>query len=360
MKKISMCQLFGSYNYAGISRVAVELALRLQKKMDVTLACRKIERNVEEDINLVELTPKNTFELWAKAEDLTKRYDIIHTHDVYSLPGLLKNKGNAKIVYTEHGLIPLKYCRPNDYLGTLFAHICRRFSKKPDLAVGISDYLVDELNVLGFKNVIKIPNGVDLGAFSCSADKNILNAEQQGYPLLLKVGLIDKHRATNYHIDSMHFVLEKYPNASLLFAGVGDINYYREKTRRANLSSSVKFLGFVNRKLIPLYYNVADVVLSVDYVHGFGLPILEGMACGKPIIARNSYAMREHILNSGGGVLVEGQHPREVALALEKILSNYAFYSSRATSYAKQFDWSVIVDRYCAAYESILNCGCCN
>lgn len=357
MPNASILQLFGYYDYAGISRVAVDLSLRLAKSFNITLACRKIVRKPEDNIEIIELAPKNTLDLWKKLKDMTSQFDIIHSHDVYSLPGLSGDR-KAKVVYTDHGIVPLRYSTTmmKSLHGTLFAHFCRFFAREVDVSVGISDYIVDELKRrVGCKNVIKIPNGVYLEKFR-PIDKLDEHLKLDfGDPMLLKVGLIENHRAIDYHISSMPFILKKFPRASLVFIGKGsNISHYKERVQAMGLGDHIHFLGWISHKILPLYYNAADIILQVDYCHGFGLPTLEGMACGKPVIARDAYAMREHLQKSGAGVLVQGKDPHELVVAIERILDNYDFYASKAREYAAHFSWENVATKYKEVYKRLL------
>jgi glycosyltransferase involved in cell wall biosynthesis len=355
MPKRFLAILFGEYNYAGITQVAVQLAIKLRETFDITLICRRIVRKVEEGVEIIELRPKTTLELWKMLGKTVDQFDIVHTHDVYTLPGLLRRKRKARIIYTDHGIVPMKYSRIASIPGTLFAHFCRLFSPRADLTVGISDYIVDELRQIGCQSVVKIPNGIDTEKFRPISEPEKILKLKCGNPMLLKVGLIEMHKAIDYHIASMPFILKKFPEARLVFIGTGrDLAYYRAKVKALRLDRVIHFIGWVPHEIMPLYYNAADIVLAVDYCHSFGLPILEGMACGKPVIARNGYAMREHVLNSRAGVLVQGENPREVATAVDQIMDNYDFYSSRAREYAKLFDWGVIAAQYRKVYESVL------
>lgn len=357
MKRARICQLFGFYDHAGICRVAVELALRLRKVFDVTLVCRKILRKPEEDIEIIELNTRNTIDLWRKLQKVRKLFDVVHTHDVYSLPGLVIGQRSTKIVYTDHGIVPLKYQSRilRGFQGFAFAHFCRFFARWTDVSIGVSDYITAELKRIGCLNVLTIPNGVDLQMFRPIDEPMKFHKLKIGSPMLLKVGLIEKHKGVDYHIAAMPFILKKFPRANLVFIGSGkDIDRYRRLVEAKGLNRFVHFLGWVPRYLLPLYYNAADVVLQVDYWHSFGLPILEGMACGKPVIARNAYAMKEHILRSRAGVLIDGKDPQELVEALDQVLSNYEYYSLKARQYAEGFGWDKVVAKYVKVYEKVL------
>jgi len=128
----------------------------------------------------------------------------------------------------------------------------------------------------------------------------------------------------------------------------------QRKVRRLNIEQHVIFVGFKPDQVLVNYYNAADIIVEIPKWHGFGLPILEGMACGKPVITRNAYAMREHILSSGAGLLVNGDDPKEVANAILKVMTNYYLYTHKARSYAERFNWVRIADEYKQLYLGLL------
>ena len=93
--------------------------------------------------------------------------------------------------------------------------------------------------------------------------------------------------------------------------------------RRTDLSRWVSVLGFVQKRDLPLYYNARDVFVSASYWEGFGLPLLEAMACGKPVVARASSAMLELITESKAG-LAFGDGNLSLANALLRVIEESA------------------------------------
>lgn len=127
--------------------------------------------------------------------------------------------------------------------------------------------------------------------------------------MLLKVGLIEKHKP-QITTSQQCLLFSKIPNTRSEFIDAGsDINYYEALAKAMEMNLFVRFLGHVPNQVLPLYYDAADIALQIDYWHGFGLSILEAMACGKPVITRDAYGMRELILESGANVLVKGKDP---------------------------------------------------
>jgi len=354
---ITVCQVFGDYNYGGIARFVADLSSRLKDNLQVTMLCRKAIRKPEEGLNLVELKPRNTVDLWRKLTRIGE-FDIIHCHDVYALPALVRNKGRkAKIVYTAHGIVPWRYSRAKDSLGWVLAYLCARYAlPRVDLAIGMSDYILGELqDRYKCRNIAKIPGGVDTKKFCMAVGQNS-SLKLEGKPILLYVGLIEKHKGVKFLIHSMQHILKEFPDALLVLIGTGrDEKSLRQYVRRSGLEGKVIFLGFVEHNMLTPYYNASDTHIEPAYCHGFGLPIIEAMACGKPVITRDAYAMREHILNSRAGVLFKRDDAKELVNAIREIIGNYEEYASSARKYSENFDLSLMASEYVKKYIDLVN-----
>lgn len=362
---INLYEVIGDLNFTGIPKVAIDLSKFLCKDFNVTLVARKVQRRLTEkdvppNIEIISLEPKNTIDYW---KSIKKKFvsleGIVHTHDVYSLPALctLKSRNTKlKIVYTEHGSVPLRYSEknPSALFGILLSRYSRIYYLKIDAIVAISDYILKEVKKKApSKNVFKIPDGVNVKRFRELTSYKIM---KQNFPILLKPGAILKHKAIEFHLAAIPYMIKEFPDAQLIFAGAGSyLKYYIDMISGKKLSKYVKFLGWVEDSSMVELYHLSDIVVQADYWHGFGLPILEAMACGKPVIVRNNYAMREHILNSGAGVLIEGKHPSEISVGVKRILENYSDYSMKAVEYSKSFDWNKIAQKYKDLFYSLIS-----
>ncbi|MFG0244499.1 MAG: glycosyltransferase family 4 protein [Phycisphaerales bacterium JB052] len=138
----------------------------------------------------------------------------------------------------------------------------------------------------------------------------------------------------------------------------------------------IEFVGFGNRvedgelpahskfEVAPEQARIAEIYASCDCwlftsdKEGYGLPLLESMACGTPVVATPAGAAPE-LLESGGGVLVDSDEPNVLADAVERVLglpdAEWRAMSKAARDEAERHSWSVIGDRMESALLEILS-----
>lgn len=86
------------------------------------------------------------------------------------------------------------------------------------------------------------------------------------------------------------------------------------------ISDKVRWLGFVSHMQLPALYSAAGAFVMPSLYEGFGMPVLEAMACGSPVICSNTSALPE--VAGDAAVLVNPRTPEMLAEALEKILAD--------------------------------------
>ncbi len=144
-------------------------------------------------------------------------------------------------------------------------------------------------------------------------------------------------------------IKRKFPKAFLIAVG---IHKYIEKLNE-EYKQDILNLNFMPIHELVKYYCIADFYLLTSRIESFGLPIIESFAAGTPVIALDRPdARREHILNSGAGLLFKNEE--ELLRAVEEVMNNRDYYSRRAIEYAKGFDWSIIVQWYIELYRKVL------
>jgi glycosyltransferase involved in cell wall biosynthesis len=99
-------------------------------------------------------------------------------------------------------------------------------------------------------------------------------------------------------------------------------NQVRRWARDAGVLGRLRLTGRVaSKELVDLYRRAAVVVVPSRY-EGFGLPAVEAMACGTPVVAARSGALPEVLDLTGGGILAERDNPLSIAQAIQSLLQN--------------------------------------
>ena len=110
-------------------------------------------------------------------------------------------------------------------------------------------------------------------------------------------------------------------------------------------SPYVKFIGYVDDEDLQTLYSAADTFVYPSLYEGFGMPILEAMSCGCPVICSNTSSMPEVIGDCG--ILIDPTNEQDLINALHKMHTDAAFHQicrEKGLARAKQFSWKKCVD----------------
>jgi glycosyltransferase involved in cell wall biosynthesis len=125
-----------------------------------------------------------------------------------------------------------------------------------------------------------------------------------------------------------------------------------DTVRRLHLESDVHFLGFVPEDELPLWYNAARLFVFPSVYEGFGLPVLEAMACGTPVITSNAASLPE--VGGKAAALVPPHDTAQLALEMQRLLDDPQLRSDMRTAgriQASRFTWRALADRTIASYQ---------
>jgi glycosyltransferase involved in cell wall biosynthesis len=120
------------------------------------------------------------------------------------------------------------------------------------------------------------------------------------------------------------------------------------------LVGRVKFPGYIPQTELPAVYSLADTFAYPSLYEGFGLPVLEAMACGTPVITSNISSMPE--VMGGAGILIDPNSVDELAKALFRVLTDQSLRATLATAglaRAKLFSWERAAIETLAVYTRI-------
>jgi glycosyltransferase involved in cell wall biosynthesis len=121
-----------------------------------------------------------------------------------------------------------------------------------------------------------------------------------------------------------------------------------------DLQQDVVFTGFVDDEDLPDLYRGARLFVFPSLYEGFGLPILEAMASGVPVIASNTSSMPE--VAGDAAILVDPRHPQALAEGLRRILAETALRESlqqKGLQQASRFSWEAAAQKTLAVYAAM-------
>ncbi|MCD6193224.1 MAG: glycosyltransferase, partial [Candidatus Aminicenantes bacterium] len=149
---------------------------------------------------------------------------------------------------------------------------------------------------------------------------------------------------------------KKLPH-KLIITGIDPFNkagWLKSLIHKYNLDNEVFYFGWISREYIPFFYKGADLVVYLSSYEGFGLPVLEAMASGCPILASNRGSLPEVVAQAG--ITVDPENIRDVSLKMYDLLINKAireYYINKGFSRVKKFSWEGVAKRVIKIYSSL-------
>jgi len=120
------------------------------------------------------------------------------------------------------------------------------------------------------------------------------------------------------------------------------------------VQNDVRFLGFVPIEVLRIFYDVAKVFVFPSLYEGFGLPPLEAMAHGTPVVTSSTSSLPEVVGNAA--LLVNPENVFEIRRALQKSLLDPALRArmkQRGYEQSQRFSWSASVSRILEIYREV-------
>lgn len=238
------------------------------------------------------------------------KYDIIHVHTpiAAAYTRLLKIAfKDVKIIYTAHGYH--FYKGSSKLMWIIFYNIENYLSKYTDVLITINSEDYEASKEFKCKRLLKMNGvGVDFKEFKeNSIEEKIKIRESIDIRnddfILIMVGEHNRNKNQIQLIKSIQHLEKKYPKIKAIFIGDGEsIEENKEYVEKNNVEN-VKILGF--RKNVNELINASDILVSLSHREGLPKNIIEGMICGKPIIATNVRGNRDLVEDSVNGYIVD-------------------------------------------------------
>jgi len=182
------------------------------------------------------------------------------------------------------------------------------------------------------------------------------------HPLILGVGTLEPRKNHLGLIKAFHKAQSasgtKLRPAMLALAG-GPGWLYDETQQliaKLKIENKVRFLGHVTELELVTLYSMADVFVFPSFYEGFGVPLIEAMACGAPVITSNTSSLPE--VAGDAAVLIEPHNTGQIAKAMLQVLESEQLRDElRQKGYtrAQHFTWPKSASKMLTVYQKLFD-----
>lgn len=245
-----------------------------------------------------------------------------------------------------------------------FQRMMRRSAERADMLIAISESTRGD--VLRYKHlpperVISIPLAAsDAFRRMPASESQVACARYNLTPgrFILYVGVLEPRKNVPLLMEAYARIAAEYPDVPLVIAGKKGWMYeeiFRQVTL-LGITERVRFLGYVPEDDLIGLYNAARVFVYPSRYEGFGLPVLEAMQCGVPVITCNVSSLPE--VAGDAALLVEPDDVVGLADSLGRVMDNDSLahnLSARGIERARQFSWQRCAHETLLVYQSVNN-----
>ena len=319
------------------------------------------------------LAPERSFQGYREFRTAIQRLrcDLVHIPNLFSIPRALP----CPYVMTVHDMLE-HMSRSREQTGfwrSFHFQLTRRVLRGAARIFAVSNFTrteIEKLFEIPPDQIEVVYNAIDerfLRGHASAADRELIAKRYQvTYPFLLYAGRVSPHKNVVRMIEAFSALkteLEKdeaYPNLKLIIIG-DDLSGNPDLRRtvvRSGVQNDVRFLGFVPIEVLRIFYDEAKVFVFPSLYEGFGLPPLEAMAHGTPVVTSNVSSLPEVV--GGAAVLVNPENVFEIMRALHRVLTDRALrdrMKGRGYEQATKFSWESSVRRIIEVYREVVDGG---
>jgi glycosyltransferase involved in cell wall biosynthesis len=318
-------------------------------------------------------SPERTLKGYREFRAVLKRLDcdLVHIPNLFSIPRALP----CPYVMTVHDMLD-HMSRAREQSGfwrSLHFSLTKRVLNGAERIFAVSNFTKSEIEKLfdvSSDRIEVVYNAIDerfMAGHASAADRELIAQRYQvTYPFLLYAGRISPHKNVVRMIEAFSALkteLERdglFPDLKLIIIG-DDLSGNPDLRRtvvRAGVQNDVRFLGFIPIEVLRIFYDEAKIFVFPSLYEGFGLPPLEAMVHGTPVVTSNVSSLPEVVGNAA--VLVNPENVFEIMRALHRVLTDKALrdrMKERGCQQAAKFSWDASVRRILGVYRQIAYAG---
>ncbi|MBZ5664695.1 MAG: glycosyltransferase family 4 protein [Acidobacteriia bacterium] len=293
--------------------------------------------------------------------------DVVHIPHLFWIP---RGMG-CPYVLTVHDLLEHMYGSrdASSLRRNLHFYMTRRVLRKAARVIAVSQFTkneIEKLLVIPDARIEVVYNAIDerfLHGHATEADRELIAQRYLvNYPFILYAGAIRPHKNVVRIIEAFSALKselqkeQQFPDLKLIIIG-DDLSSHprlRRTVVRSGVQNDVRFLGFVPIEVLRIFYDVAKIFVFPSLYEGFGLPPLEAMAHGTPVVTSNTSSLPE--VTGNAALLVNPENVFEIRRGLQRVLLDPALRAQmkqRGYEQAQRFSWTSSVSRILEIYREV-------
>jgi phosphatidylinositol alpha-mannosyltransferase len=284
-----------------------------------------------------------------------EQFDILHFHEPW-IPFLsrqLLQRSSSVNIATFHAKVPeslvsrsvIKAVTP--YLKSVMKYL--------HVYTAVSESGAEYVASLTDEPITIIPNGINLKKYRKAVPRKKRVGDEA---TVLFIGRLERRKGVKHLLTAFQMVARENPRLKLVIAGDGPEREKLELLAEDLKIPNVSFLGYVSEELKLELLAEADLLCSPAlFGESFGIVLLEAMATGTVSIAGNNSGYVDVMQELGAISLINPEDTEEFARRMDILLhqaSLRSLWQKWAAGYVKQFDNSLILDRYEELYKEVL------
>lgn len=352
-------------------KIALFRPFRDPYRSSMTLYADALERRIapwlgaDESIRSVELSAPRMEGGWRRYWDQYVRYqrmagrsggDVNHIVD-HGFAHLIRSLPAERTIVSFHDAVVMTVPGINWRTRRAFEYSVRSLTRAAAVVCDSEAARADLRNYVDLPDsrVHVVPLGID-EAFRPAADRQLA---RRRLGLSGDIVLVVGHTQGYMNVERMirafgQLVTQHSSDATLVKVGMPFTPDHMRLISQLELGDRIRMVGRVPFADLPGYYHAADLLLYVPLLAGFGLPPLEAMACGTPVVASNRGAIPEVV--GDGGLLVDADDDKAMADAMAEILSQpqkRRRLVEKGFERAAHFEWSETSRRMVELYRAV-------
>ena len=349
-------------HYPGIGRYTFELARALATLSDLTLLVNPLQASQELDLSSVNaqcvavpLSPRSLQQQWVVPAQIRRAHADVYHSPYYLMPYF----PNLPTVVTAYDLIPLHipegFSAAQRAVYGLAHQLAFRVARKIiSLCESARQSFIEQFHVPAHK-IVAVPPGLGPEFAPRPAEAVAAFRGQRNLPrdYALTLGSNKPHKNLPRLVRAYAALPADAP--PLVIAGPEEARFSEVRAAAAPLGGRVLFLGRVPEAQLPLLYAGAAIFVQPSLMEGFGLPVVEAMACGTPVTCSEAPGLVEAA--GGAAILFDPRQPDAITQALSRVLADSmlrADLRARGLRRVQTLTWSRAAEATLTVYKEAL------